>query len=470
MNIEFTGNYTDLYQIAMGQAYFREGLADKRACFDYFFREFPFTGGYVVFAGLDDVLEVLENWRFSAEDIDYLASRGFDRDYLAYLSKLRFRGDIHAPREGDVVFPTEPLLRVEGSIIEAQLVETMILNLLNFESLVATKAARMRSVAGDSILSEFGLRRSHGPGGVLASRAAVIGGFDSTSNVYAAQKYGLRSEGTMAHSFIQWHGNELTAFRKFAEAQPEDTVLLVDTYNTLKSGIPNAITAAKEMEQRGARLRAIRLDSGDLAFLSRHARSMLDKAGLDYVKIAASNQLDEYVIRSLRQQKAPIDIFGVGTSLATGQPDGALDGVYKLAMAEDEPRIKISESLVKITLPGRKQVHRYFDTDGTMFGTDGIACADETAPERLIHPFEEHKSMRCQGIRSEPLLEPMMRSGERVNDRRTIADIRSYCAQRLALLPPEYQRFENPHIYKVGISEPLQTLRDGLRRKHATNK
>ncbi len=470
MNFELTGNYTDLYQIAMGQTYFREGLADKRACFDYFFRKFPFAGGYVVFAGLDDVLEVLEGWQFSAEDIDYLASRGFERDYLTYLSELRFRGDIHAPREGDVVFPTEPLLRVEGSIIETQLIETMILNLLNFESLVATKAARMRSVAGDSILSEFGLRRSHGPGGVLASRAAVIGGFDSTSNVYAAQKFGLRSEGTMAHSFIQWHGDELTAFRKFAEARPEDTVLLVDTYNTLKSGIPNAITTAKEMEKRGARLRAIRLDSGDLAFLSRHARNMLDKAGLDYVKIAASNQLDEYVIRSLRHQNAPIDIFGVGTSLATGHPDGALDGVYKLAMAEGEPRIKVSENLVKITLPGRKQVHRYFDSDGMMFGTDGIACADEPAPEHLIHPFEEHKSVRCQGIRSEPLLEPVMRSGERVNDRLSVDDIRSYCAQRLALLPSEYQRFENPHIYKVGISEPLQTLRDGLRRKHAAHK
>ena len=468
MDIAITGNYTDLYEIAMGQAYFLDGLADKRACFDYFFRKLPFGGGYVVFAGLDDLLDVLERWHFSAEDIDYLASRGFDQKYLAYLRNLRFRGNIYAPREGDVVFPTEPVLRVEGTVIETQLVETLVLNLLNFESLIATKAARMRSVAGDQILSEFGLRRSQGPGGVLASRAAVIGGFDSTSNVYAAQKYGLRSEGTMAHSFIQWYDDELTAFRKFAETRPQDTVLLVDTYDTLGSGVPNAITTAREMEASGTRLRAIRLDSGDLAFLSRRARNMLDNAGLGYVKIAASNQLDEYVIRSLRQQNAPIDIFGVGTSVATGSPDSALDGVYKLALAGGEPRIKVSENRDKITLPGRKQVHRYFDSDGMMFGADGITLADEAPPQRLIHPFDDQKSMGSEGIRSEPLLEPVMQGGARIGARRSIEDIRSHCAQRLALLPPEYRRFENPHIYKVGISESLQRLRDDLRRKHAS--
>lgn len=467
MDITITGNYTDLYQLAMGQAFFRDGLAGKRACFDYFFRRFPFDGGYVVFAGLDDVLEALASWHFSSEDIDYLTARGFDPDYLGYLSKLRFRGDVHAPREGDVVFPNEPVLRVEATIIEAQLVETLILNLLNFESLIATKAARMRSVAGDGILSEFGLRRAHGPGGVLASRAAVIGGCDSTSNVLAAQKYGLRSEGTMAHSFIQWYGDELTAFGKFSEARPDATMLLVDTYDTLGSGVPNAITAAKDMEARGARLRAIRLDSGDLAFLSRRARKLLDQAGLGYVKIAASNQLDEYVIRSLRQQQAPIDIFGVGTSLATGRPDGALDGVYKLAVADGEPRIKVSENIAKVTLPGRKKIYRYFDDAGMLFGLDGIACADEAAPGRLIHPLDDRKSTRCRGIRGESLLAPVMQHGARVAERHSVEAIRSYCAQRLALLPAEYRRFENPHVYKVGISESLQKLRDDLRREHA---
>jgi nicotinate phosphoribosyltransferase len=467
MNIAITGNYTDLYEIAMGQAYFLDGVGERRASFDYFFRRIPFGGGYVVFAGLDDVIDVLEDWHFTDEDIDYLTSRGFDPKYLAFLRNLRFRGSIHAPREGDVVFPTEPLLRVEGTVIEAQLVETMVLNLLNFESLIATKAARIRSVADDLILSEFGLRRAQATGGVLAARAAVIGGFDSTSNVYAAQKYGLRSEGTMAHSFIQWYEDELTAFRKFAAARPHDTVLLVDTYDTLRSGVPNAITTAHEMEAAGARLRAIRLDSGDLAFLSRRARAMLDEAGLDYVRIAASNQLDEYVIRSLRQQGAPIDIFGVGTSVVTGSPDSALDGVYKLALADGEPRIKVSEHRAKITLPGRKQVYRYFATDGMMLGADGIALADEGTPDRLTHPFDDHKSMRTHEFSSEPMLQPVMQGGVRVAPRRNVHDIRSYCAERLALLPPEYRRFENPHIYKVGISEPLRQLRDDLRRKHA---
>ncbi len=459
-----------MYQIAMGQAYFKDGIVNKRAGFDYFFRKIPFGGGYVVFAGLADVLEVLESLKFTAEDIDYLESRGFDRDYLDYLRDFRFRGDVYAPREGEPVFATEPVVRVEGTILEAQLVETMLLNILNFESLIATKASRMRSVAEGGILSDFGLRRSQGPGGVLASRAAVIGGFDSTSNVYAAQKYGLRSEGTMAHSFIQWHGDELTAFRKFAEARPDDTTLLVDTYSTLGSGVPNAITVAKEMEERGHRLRAIRLDSGDLAFFARRARAMLDKAGLEYVKIAASNQLDEYVIRSLHHQKAPIDIFGVGTSLVTGQPDGALDGVYKLAFAGEEPRIKISENITKVTLPGRKQIHRFFNGEGMFYGADAVAVSDEAAPELLIHPFEEHKTMQCEGLRSEPLLELVMEQGRPTRESRSIEEIKAYAAERLELLPPEYKRFENPHIYKIGISEKLQTMRNDLRAKYAPQK
>ena len=459
-----TGTYTDLYQLAMGQALFRGGQQDRRAVFDYFFRKLPFGGGYVVFTGLETVLEVLEDWHFTADEIDWLAGHGFDTDYLDYLRELRFRGSLYAPSEGEVVFPTEPLLRVEGDVIAAQLVETLILNLINYQSLVATKAARMRLAAGDAILSEFGLRRAQGPAGVLAARAAVIGGFDSTSNVYAAKAYGLRAEGTMAHAFIQWHGDELAAFRAFAAARPDNTVLLVDTYDTLGSGLPNAITVAQEMRARGQRLRAIRLDSGDLAFFARRARDMLDAAGCQEVKIAASNQLDEYVIRSLRQQHAPIDIFGVGTSIVTGEPDAALDGVYKLAMAHGEPRIKLSENLGKTTLPGTKQVHRYFAADGRFFGIDGIAGSAEPVPARLIHPFESHKSMNSAGLASEPLLHPVMQDGRRTTAARSIDTIRTHAAKRLALLPPEYLRFENPHGYKVGISEPLHALREQLRR------
>ncbi len=470
MQPEIRASYTDLYQIAMGQAWYREGLADQPAQFDYFFRRLPFDGGYCVFAGLGDVLEILADWRFDGDDIDYLAGRGFEADYLRHLRDFRFRGSLHAPREGEVVFSTEPVVRVEGRILEAQLIETMLLNVLNYQSLIATKAARMRSVAGDAVLSDFGLRRAQGPGGVMAARAAVIGGFDSTSNVYAAQKYGLRAEGTMAHSFIQWHADELTAFRRFAEARPKETVLLVDTYDTLQSGVPHAITVAKEMEQRGDHLRAIRLDSGDLAFFARRARAMLDDAGLGYVRIAASNQLDEHVIRSLRQQEAPIDIFGVGTSLVTGHPDGALDGVYKLASADGEPRIKLSENLAKVTLPGRKQVHRFFDHGGQFFGVDGISLEEESPPVHLTHPYEEHKSLHCRAARSEPLLTPVMEHGEAVQAAQRIDEVKEYAAVRLALLPPEYRRFENPHIYKVGISDQLKTLRNTLRNQHREGK
>ncbi|NEN22170.1 nicotinate phosphoribosyltransferase [Cryomorpha ignava] len=467
MNFQITGTYTDLYQLAMGQAYYRDGSHKMPATFDYFFRKLPFHNGYVVFAGLADVLDMLESLRFTSEDIDYLGKQGFNADYLEMLRNFRFRGTIHAPREGDVIFPAAPVLRVEGTMLEVQLVETLILNTLNFQSLIATKAARIRMVAGDSVLSDFGLRRAQGFGAITASRAAVIGGFDSTSNVYAAEKYGLKAEGTMAHSFIQLYGDELQAFRKFAEARPKNSVFLVDTYNTLQSGVPNAIKVAKEMEERGERLKAIRLDSGDLSFLAQRARAMLDKAGLEYVKIAASNQLDEFVVRSLRQQNAPIDIFGVGTNLITGHPDGALDGVYKLVEADGKPRIKVSENIQKVTLPGNKQVHRLLNEDGSFFGVDALSLSAEGVPTHIINPHEAHKTMQCAGINSEPLLKLVMKNGEAINRIDSIAEIKNYASQRLSMLPPEYKRFENPHVYKVGISEGIKAMRDELLKKHA---
>lgn len=274
----------------------------------------------------------------------------------------------------------------------------------------------------------------------------------------------------MAHSFIQCYGDELTAFRKFAETQPDKTVLLVDTYNTLQSGIPNAIKVAREMEAKGHRLRGIRLDSGDLSFFARRARKMLDDAGLNYVKIAASNQLDEYVVRSLRHQDAPIDIFGIGTSLVTGHPDGALDGVYKLVMADNEPRIKVSENIKKVTLPGKKQVYRLLNDDGSFFGADAIAQADEPSPELLIHPFEPHKKMTVASIPSKALLQLVMKNGTPINPITDLISIKNYAAQRLEKLPPEYKRFENPHTYKVGISQKTYDLRDELLRRYAPNK
>lgn len=462
-----SGNYTDLYQLTMGQTYFLEGRQDDPACFDYFFRKIPNQGGYVLFAGLQDLLKVLEGLHFTAEDIAFLRELKLHPLFIDYLKKFMFRGDVYSVTEGEVVFPDCPLLRVEGTIIEAQLVESLLLNILNFESLVATKASRMRYVAGDRALSDFGLRRAHGPGAVLAARAAVVGGFNSTSNVYAAQLYGIPAAGTMAHSFIESYDEELEAFRAFARARPTDCVFLVDTYDTLKSGVPNAITVAKEMEQQGYRANAVRLDSGDLAYLAKAARAMLDEAGLPYIKIVVSNQLDEYVIKSLLEQQAPIDIFGAGTRLVTGKPDAALDGVYKLSMAGGKPRIKLSEDLKKLTLPGIKQVLRVTDEQGLFYGADAVLLSGEGETIDVVHhPFETGKSLVIAGFKKEPLLQKVMEKGKRLTAPPSLSATAQYAQSRLALLPAEYKRFENPHLYKVGISKELMRLKENLRNRY----
>ncbi len=455
--------YTDLYQLSMGQVYFSSGHHEQDAVFDYFFRKLPYGGGYAVFAGLDDVLETISRLQFTADDLAYLKGIGMSDDYLKYLSRFRFRGTIHAMKEGEVIFPNIPVARVEGTLLEAQLIETVLLNLLNFQSLIATKATRVREVAGDRTLLDFGLRRAQGIGGYHASRATIIGGFNGTSNVMAGANFDIPVSGTMAHSFIQHYEDELTAFRVFASGRPENCVLLVDTYHTLESGVPNAITVAKELERDGKRLLAIRLDSGDLAYLAKRSRQMLDDAGLHYVKIAASNQLDENVVKSLLEQGAPIDIFGVGTNLVTGQPDAALDGVYKLAYSNGKPRIKLSESLSKTTLPDKKQVYRVLDSGGMFFGADAVALSNEAPPDEMHHPIEPGKSMRIGNHKKEALLEVVMKNGERADERKSLAELSAYRQQRIALLPPEYRRFQNPHTYKVGISTSLQKLRNELR-------
>lgn len=472
--IDYTGTYTDQYQLAMAQAYFVEGRKDEVAVFDYFFRKLPFDGGYAVFAGLKDLLDALENLRFDDKDIAFLRDQGMDAAFLDYLQDFKFTGTVSSTREGDVVFPILPVVTVEAPIIEAQIVETLLLNILNYPTLIATKASRMclAAVGNDaqniSTLVDFGLRRSPGLGGYSASRACVIGGFDATSNVRAARDYGLTPSGTMAHSFIQSYDNELTAFRAFAAAHPDNTVLLVDTYDTLKSGVPNAVTVGKEMEERGQSLKGIRLDSGDLAWLSRQARKMLDNAGLQDVKIAASNQLDEHVIKSLREQGAPIDLYGVGTALVTGRPDGALDGVYKLAEAGGKPRIKLSETREKITLPSKKQVYRVFDSQNNFFGADVASLEDEDAAEisHMHHPSDPHKSLAIGGYKKEPLLNIVMKDGKRMIEPQKLTDIKDYSRKRLALLPAEYKRFDNPHIYKTGLSDQLKKHRDKLIADH----
>jgi nicotinate phosphoribosyltransferase len=314
----FTASYTDYYQLTMAQVYFLKGQADNRAVFDYFFRRLPFDSGYVIFAGLEDLIKALETLQFDKKDLDFLKRQGLNPEFLKYLKDFRFSGNIYSSAEGDLIFPIQTVLQIEANIIEAQIIETILLNILNFQSLIATKASRMKQAAEGRKLIDFGLRRAQGPGGYYASRASFIGGADATSNVRAARDYGIPVSGTMAHSYIESFDDELNAFKNFTQVYPHDSVLLVDTYDTLKSGVPNAIIAAKMMESNGHRLNGIRLDSGDLAYLAKKSREMLNNAGLDYVKIAVSNQLDEFIIKSLLDQQAPIDIFGVGTDLVTG--------------------------------------------------------------------------------------------------------------------------------------------------------
>jgi nicotinate phosphoribosyltransferase len=464
------GLYTDHYELTMAQGYFLNARKDVPACFDYFFRTNPFGNGYAVFAGLRDLLEILEHLRFDDEDRSYLRAIGFASDFLDFLEGFELRADIYAPDEGEVVFPFEPVVRVEGTIIEAQIIETLVLNILNFETLIATKAARLRMAAGDRIVMDFGLRRAQGLGGILASKAAVLGGANSTSNVYSAFLFGLTSTGTQAHSWIQAYDDELTAFRDFARAFPGRCVLLVDTYDTLRSGMPNAITTAREMEKRGEKLLGVRLDSGDLAYLSKRARSMLDEAGLGYVKIVVSNKLDEYVIKSLIEQGAPVDAFGVGTKLVTGQSDAALDGVYKLSMSDGKPRLKISEDPEKIILPGRKNVFRCTDESG-LFRADCIALESEEDVQVIYHPHHPEKKISAGAYKQERILRKVMERGKMIMERKGPQEIAAFVKTRLRQLPDEHKRFENPHVYKVGISKKLMDLRSVLvgeiRRKYA---
>ena len=460
--INYAATYTDLYELTMSQVYFLKGHNDSAAVFDYFFRKLPFDGGYAVFAGLEDLLDALETFRFDKNDLELLKEKGFHPDFLRYLGKFRFKGTIYSSSEGDVVFPIRPVLQIEAKIIEAQLIETLILNILNFQTLIATKASRMRQAAGNRTLIDFGLRRAQGAGGYYASRAAFIGGFDATSNVRAGFGYGIPLSGTMAHSYIESYDDELTAFNDYAEEHPTDCVLLTDTYDTLKSGLPNAILVAKRMEEKGHRLSGIRLDSGDLAYLAKSSRDMLDQAGLQYVKIAVSNQLDEYIIKSLLEQHAPIDIFGVGTNLVTGHPDAALDGVYKLSYANGKPRIKLSENISKISLPHLKQVYRMAGWDNQFIGADVITLADEQDVDIMFHPLYPYKTLSVREYKKEPLMQKIMENGVRLSTPRSLSEIAQYSRERLNNLTDEYKRFNYPHIYKVGLSLNLKNERDRL--------
>ena len=462
------GLYTDLYELTMAQGYFLHGKKNQGTCFDYFYRTNPFNNGFAVFAGLNDFLELLQDFTFSKDDISYLKGLGFHPVFLSYLATFSFKGDIYSVDEGEIVFPNEPLVRVEGNIIECQLIESLLLNILNFETLIATKAFRIKQASGKAIFADFGLRRAQGLGAIHASRAAIIGGAASTSNVLAGKLFDIPVTGTMAHSWIQTFEDELTAFRVYANNNLGNITLLVDTYDTLKSGVPNAIKVAEELKGNGKKINAIRLDSGDLAYLSKKARAMLNQAGFPEIKIVASNQLNEHVINSLvKEQQAPIDIFGVGTELTTAKPDAALDGVYKLASIDKNPKMKISENSEKTTLPGTKNLVRYFDHSGNFY-CDAIHLSHES-PEKLetiYHPANPNKSTQMAGYSFEVLLKKVCSQKKIILEKQNPMDIFAYLNNRINLLPEEHKRFVSPHIYKVGISKLLLGLRNELLAQH----
>lgn len=464
---EIDGLYVDRYELAMAAAYWREGRVEEPACFDYFFRRLPFGGGYVVFAGLETLIEALGRFRFSEEDLVFLAQDGFPEAFLDTLRDFRFRGRIHAPREGELVFPLEPVVRVEGGLLETQLLETLLLNVLNFQSLIATKAARCMGEAEGRGISEFGLRRAQGPGGFWASRAALVGGCGSTSNTAAGRIYGVPVAGTMAHSFVQSYDDELSAFRAFAATHGSKTILLLDSYDTLGSGLPNAIRVAREMEAEGEALRGVRIDSGDLAGLARGVREGLDAEGLRKVRIVASNEMDEWSIRELLRDGAPIDLFGIGTRLAVGLPDAALDGVYKLAMLDGRPRMKFSDTIEKTTVPGVKTVNRFFDDEGWLAGDAIHLDGSGPPPERmrLISGGGPGTEVELTGFRAEPLHEKVFEDGERCGAVVPVLEAADYCRGRLEALPEKYRRLEAPEIYRVGLDPELEKLRNETHRE-----
>ena len=467
-----SGLRADLYELTMMNGYLRSGLAERRVLFDLFVRSIPEQGGYLVAAGLGDAVRFMQEVRFGPEEIAYLRSLElFDEDFLDRLARFRFTGDLDAVPEGALVFPMEPILRVRAPLIEAQFFESALLNLINFQTLIATKAARICQEAGEDNVIEFGMRRAHGVDGALsATRAAYVGGVESTSNVEAGQRLGLPVRGTQAHSWIMAFDDELTAFRAYAEQYPQACILLVDTYDTLRRGLPNAIRVGRELKRKGRKLHGIRLDSGDLAYLSIKARAMLDEAGLQETQIVASGDLDEWIIHDLRVQGARIDVWGVGTRLVTSYNEPALSGVYKLAAMESEggwvPRIKISEG-AKGTLPGAKQIWRLIGENGWFEG-DIIAEEGEIIEPRPApvghHPQIEYEKKTYEGIgHCIPLLEPMIASGETASSPPSLADARRRLREQLGHLHPTSRRLLNPHIYKVSISKRMLAMRQTLR-------
>jgi len=466
---------TDLYQLTMAYGYWKSETANKDAVFNLFFRKNPFQGGYAIAAGLQPVIDVLAAFRFSENDIEYLRSLEgnngkaiFDEAFLAHLSDLRFECDVDAIPEGTVVFPHEPLVRVRGPIMQCQILETFLLNVINFQTLIATRAARICQSAGDDPVLEFGLRRAQGiDGGLAASRAAYIGGVAATSNVLAGRLFDVPVKGTHAHSWVMSFDNEMAAFEAYAEAMPNNCVFLVDTYDTVE-GVKKAITVGKQLRERGYEMVGVRLDSGDLAWLSIEARRLLDEAGFPDASIVASNDLDERLIEDLKRQGAQINVWGVGTKLATAYDQPALGGVYKLSAVREEngdwePRVKLSEQAIKVSNPGIQQVRRY--------RTDQEFVADAIYDERLgfeevaqiVDPMDPTRQRLLPADSPyEDLLIPIFRSGQQVYEPPTIHDSRARTKQQLAMFHRGVRRFVNPHQYPVGLEAKLHEQKTEL--------
>ncbi len=461
---------TDLYELTMMQGYFKHKDRNETVIFDAFYRTNPCNGGYAIMAGLEQLIKYVKELHFSPEDIAYLRSLSiFDEDFLTYLHDFRFSGDIYAIPEGSVIFPREPLVKVVAPIMEAQLIETAILNIINHQSLIATKAARVCYAAkGDGIL-EFGLRRAQGPdAGIYGARAAMIGGCVGTSNVLCGQLFDVPVRGTHAHSWIMSFPDEYTAFKTYGEMYPSACILLVDTYDTIKSGVPNAIRVFTEMREAGIKLSyyGIRLDSGDLAYLSKKARKMLDAAGFPDAVISASNDLDEYLIESLKAQGATITSWGVGTNLITSKDNPAFGGVYKLAAIMDEngnfvSKIKLSENSEKVTNPGNKIIYRIYDKESGKIKADLICLAeesfDENAPLLLFDPNEPWKKTKLAAgsYKIRELMMPIFQQGVCCYESPKVMDIRTYCQKELDTLWDETKRFVNPHSVYVDLSKKL---------------
>ena len=472
---------TDFYELTMGKGYLDDGKADKIVYFDAFFRNVPEQGGYAIMAGLEQVIDYLANLHFTEEDLKFLSGYGFDEKFIDYLRNFKFTCDVWAVPEGTPIFPREPLIKVRGPALQAQLLETALLCTINHQTLIATKTARIVRAAEGRPIMEFGARRAQGfDASVLGARAAYIAGAAGTSCTICGQQFDIPLSGTMAHSWVMLYDDEFEAFKAYAESYPDKCLLLVDTYDVLKSGIPNAIRCAHEvLEPMGKRLLGIRIDSGDLTYMTQKARKMLDEAGLTDCKITVSNALDEYLIRDLISQGACIDSFGVGERLITSKAEPVFGGVYKIAAVEDEngnviPKMKISETTAKVTTPCDKEIVRFYDKDTGKALADVLFVKGEPIPDgepyEIFDPVETWKAKTLTNYTTKKILVEIFRNGELVYERPSISEIRNYCTKQLDTLWDAVKRFENPHNYYVDLSPKLWQIRDDILRGYRKNK